>query len=76
MGILKVKDWRSMGESHSLVLEKDNLPLWKTLLNETMLRLGGIENYSECLWDQNWLEGYVGMTPYQAVIEEIENWEG
>lgn len=76
MPVLKIKDWIRNEESKSLVLEKDNLHLWKILLNKTMLRLGGIENYSECLWDRNWMEGYIGMTPYQAVVEEIENWEG
>ena len=73
--MFKIKDWLKFKDAKSLKLNRENIEEWKRLLNEVMVDKGGIENYSECLFDESWLEAYIGMTPYDAVMEEVSTWE-
>jgi len=75
MSILKIKEWLQDEEAQSLTLNEKNIESWKRLLDKTMFEKGGFKDYSKCLWDKQWLEGFLGATPYQAVMEEMENWE-
>lgn len=54
-------------------LTKDNLQEWKIEIDKQMSVIMGhhFGKYSDCLLDTLWLELYEGMTPHEAITEEV-----
>jgi len=52
-----------------MVLNKNNIQAWKKELDEKSQDIFG-RNYSQCLSDDEWLEGYEDMTPEEAIRED------
>lgn len=57
-----------------MILTQENIKEWKETLDETMLRLMKVPNYSLTLTDKEWLDLYEGDSVQQAVNEEISCW--
>ena len=74
MSILKIKDWIKQGHTDycTLKLDKRNLSQWKRLVNIGMYAYDE-DNYTDHLFDDQWLHSYCGMTPFETVQEELEN---
>ena len=80
MTILKVKAWTRRHEirimlAQTIKLDKYNIIKWKELFNLVIQPFYKLDNYTDCISDADWFENYTGMTPYDAVQEEMNNWE-
>jgi len=51
-------------------LTKNNLTEWKNELNIQAKDIMG-DNYADCLSDEEWLELYEGLTPQEAIEEDL-----
>lgn len=72
--ILTVRQWK-LRNKH-MPLDQYNIVGWKTQFNRLIGSKADFRgDYSHCMCDSIWLFYYGGMTPQQAAIEEISNWQ-
>lgn len=52
-------------------LTQDNIEEWKKELNETIVKSGGMEDFSDCLSDEEWFHDCLGWDAEEIALDEM-----
>lgn len=71
--VLKIDEWKK--RLKNLKLNNKNVAEWKIEYEQLMIQKVNFKGASTVFNDEEWVEQCGGMTPLEAVEEELSNWD-